>query len=228
VLVVSSLAADPVPKWPRQFYFQFNETYVSQPGVLLPGFMALDLDYQGGSESMYRSDGFYDHICSGVQPNYHGPCQQIYTGGYRYIIVPDNNFCCRCCNSASGCGALYENWIANAVWAGNASVSGVNCNHWTITGNEVNNLWETTSDSSVICLLDNSGSDIFTVLPQTYKLGPPDASVFTIPNGCTNPCPAGISPCSSSPTSDVKERSHEQGEQFPEIRRRSMGLPLTQ
>jgi len=77
-------------------------------------------------------------------------------------------------------------------------VSGVNCHHWTIQGNEVNNLYENVDNTSIICLLDNSGSDIFTALPGTFALGPPDPSLFNVQTGCTGLCPAGTPHCATS------------------------------
>jgi len=203
--LITLVASAPAPVWPRQFLFNFTETYTSHASVALPGFMALDLDYQGGSESFYRSDGYYDHICSPSLPNYHGPCWQIATGGFRYILHPEVGQCCKCCNDASGCGALIEAWVDNAVYAGQKTVNGVVCDHWTITGFEANNLMQSADGKQTMCLLDNSGSDIFTTVPGSYILGKPPASFFAVPSNCTKPCGTSVPHCQANPDLIITE-----------------------
>jgi len=191
-------SADPVPVWPKQFFFELNETFVNNNSFWLLGMYAIDLTYQNGSEAFYRSDGSFNGICASLHPGYHGPCSQVVTNGYRYIIQPDLDYCCQCCSNDDGCGAIKQEWVDTAVYVGQQNISGQLCDHWTISGFDANDLMETADGKQDICFLSNAGEDLFTVMPGTYKVGPPDTKLFALPEKCV-PCPAGTPDCTISP-----------------------------
>jgi len=55
---------------------------------------------------------------------------------------------------------------------------------------------ETNNSAQDVCFFDNGSHDFFTVNVSTYKPGPPDPSLFALPDGCDRKaCPTGVQDC---------------------------------
>jgi hypothetical protein len=57
-------------------------------------------------------DGTRDHLCS----SYHNgtSCNMLTTGGWKWLIWPALQTCCKCCSYANGCGPLLPAWVGNS------------------------------------------------------------------------------------------------------------------
>jgi len=209
VYFATIINGQPVPKWPPQMFYNMSETYPpTVSNATVPGWFANNLQYNGGVQAIYRSDGFWDEDCAGViGQDYHGPCTHLTIGTDRFIIHPSLNACCHCC---TGCGSLIEDWVnSNTAYVGQSNISGRLCDHWTIQGFAVNNVYQTNDTKQDLCYWDNGSHDFFLVIASTYKVGPPDPSLFTLPDGCDKKACPSVADCGdfSLPTPSDRARA---------------------
>ena len=152
VLSAGSLDAEPQPQWPAEFSANFTSPATAKD---TSGFWASSSEHR--SEVLRFQDGTRDHLCSA----YHNgtACTVLATGGWRYLIWPALNRCCRCCSDATGCGALRPDWLANLT--GNIHYEGIvtvraaddparRCHKWAVIGLSARdpNYWLQAADGS--------------------------------------------------------------------------------
>jgi len=174
--------ADPTPTWPSAWFSNFTETNRAHKGL---GYWALDLNYKGGAQAIYRTDGTYTNCGSFHRGT---PCIETCANKNRYLIFPSLNDCCICCSYADGCGPISPKWVSNAKYMGTATIDGGKCNKWSIQGFETNYLAQL-PNSDVLCELDNTPEDkmIFERNTWTTKVDP---RYFDVPSTCTRKCGA--------------------------------------
>src|ERR1700733_5640458 len=88
------------PVWPNTFSEAFYETFVdsgkSSPSV--NGILYYDAT---NNRSRYdRQTGEFDKFCGSLAPNVTTLCTNLVANGKLYIIFPNKNQCCECCDSA--------------------------------------------------------------------------------------------------------------------------------
>lgn len=81
-----------------------------------------------------RTDGKYEMICGSIQPNISTACTQLVRDNKTYLIFPERRVCCMCCDSAHGCGILKRDWLKEAKYEGNETISGESFYKWSIPG----------------------------------------------------------------------------------------------
>ena len=92
-------------------------------------------DPKNNRERVDRSNGRWDLFCGTVLPNQNTPCQQITVNNKRFIIYPNKQQCCFCCDSEHGCGILRPDWLADAEYKGTETLSdGFTFDKWSKPG----------------------------------------------------------------------------------------------
>jgi hypothetical protein len=64
-----------------------------------------------GAEVVERADGNGDRYCGSVHPFSRTPCRHVVVDSRRYLVFPELNDCCFCCDSGHGCGVLRPDWL---------------------------------------------------------------------------------------------------------------------
>jgi hypothetical protein len=113
-----------------------------------------DYDYTNVRERIDRATGKYDRYCGTVKTD-DSPCTHLVLDGMRYLWWPQLSFCCKCCNSAAGCGVVVPNWmqLVNATYQGSMTVNTPNYNgnadEWLAMGLQ-SNYWYQTADAQPV------------------------------------------------------------------------------
>ncbi|CAE7605543.1 unnamed protein product [Symbiodinium natans] len=135
LLLLQGASTLPQPHWPSTFVAD----YVSDDKHTT-GYYASDTSPGVGASRITFEDGSGDHLCS----YYHTktPCEQLTTGGFRYLYFPNLPDCCKCCTYATGsylCGGpVGPRWMSNAtgnlIYEGKEVILGRACHKWGIQG----------------------------------------------------------------------------------------------
>ena len=183
-LVSISLASGATPSyplWPNTFWQNFTET-TSYPLIgthTTTGSFYYDWTIQ--SYKITRSNGRYDRYCGLAGPYEFDdtPCDHLVNNGNRYLIYPEKNVCCYCCNSASGCGMLFPGWMTNATYIDTEIHNGVETYKWNKEGLQKNYIYETVGTVPV----NRVTVSIYQVSDDDMDFGPRSLS---LPNGVLN------------------------------------------
>jgi hypothetical protein len=206
-IATASLTATPQPVWPTEFTTNF-----SSPAKRTSGVWAFSSSQ--ASEIIVLGDGTRDHLCSG----YHNDtaCTQLINGGWRYLVWPQINACCRCCSSATGCGVLRNDWLSNT--SGNLHYVGIvevratssgssrRCHKWNVVGLPPAhpNYWMQSVADGTPCEFDGynylrdpsePADDQYIVVLSTYTPGAVDPSLFAVPHVCNGAAACGAPVC---------------------------------
>lgn len=176
---------DPVPKWPTQFYVEFNET--ATLGVKTSGKWWYDAVQN--IEVIYRDNGKGDRYCGSVYPFKETPCRHVVIDGQRYLDFPHKSYCCKCCDADAGCGVLAPNWLDGAEYQGRAVVHDIITYKWMKKGLQSNYYYATADEVQTPVELDQWPTDYQFLVQETYEPGPVDPSVAELPPGCDDQCP---------------------------------------
>eukprot|EP01012_Entosiphon_sulcatum_P009259 TRINITY_DN1515_c0_g1_i8.p2 TRINITY_DN1515_c0_g1~~TRINITY_DN1515_c0_g1_i8.p2 ORF type:complete len:253 (-),score=25.47 TRINITY_DN1515_c0_g1_i8:333-986(-) len=186
-------AQPPEPTWPTPFFSEFEEVTVRGNTT---GWYAIDLQQgDGGSQAVYRADGHADNICGLVKPASHEPCVQLATGAYRYLVWPQSNECCICCDRSAGCGPLSPGWVSNATFEGVETIREHSCNAWSVGPGPLGRpdlIMQTQDSEAKVCFISDSLSDNITFHLETWT-GTVDPKYFRLPSNCNTRC--GKAPC---------------------------------
>lgn len=120
-LVILGLCVDP-PIWPDVWSQEFVVNYTFVGGVYTVG--KHWYDYGNNSERVTFQNGQYESICSSIMPDVNTVCTQILTNGNLYVIFPENQRCCRCCNNISGCVVKNPQWLQPFTYVGEEILNG--------------------------------------------------------------------------------------------------------
>ena len=170
------------------FQVNFDETFIKNSTKFkINGVWYLDA--KGGRERVDRVNGRYDLFCGDVMPNVTTPCTQTTVDGKRYIIYPEKRYCCMCCDSAHGCGALKQDWLTGADFLGVERLIDTSYDKWSLDGMFGYNHFWTSQGGNVPRRLDENGDHITDYLANTYANKTFDATYFALPTYCTGKCP---------------------------------------
>lgn len=178
------IAADPQPVWPSQFYIQFEETTKVLSTDHMKGYMYYD--EPNGRELIYRDSGKGDRYCGSVKHE-DTPCTHLVRDGKRFLIFPQLKYCCMCCTAEKGCGVVKSSWLEGATYNGTETVNGQTCQRFEKKGLQPN--YYSQNDQNVPCRLLQEPNDDQLFMQATYKPGPFDDSLFTVPDYCEKSCP---------------------------------------
>ena len=150
-IAFNSLSKPPQPHFPTKFAAHWVSDY--QKGI---GFYALDKH----REKIIFQDGTADHLCSSYYN--HTSCVQLTTQGYRYLIFPEKDDCCKCCTYTRGsylCGGpLSSSWVSNKTgnlqYLGVEDVRGKKCHKWNAHGFYDPNFYFEFVSSGLPCEID--------------------------------------------------------------------------
>ena len=92
------------PYWPEEFQAEFYSRWKATDGIFA---------VQPHREAIILRDGSRDHLCSAYHTS--TPCSIITAMGWKYLVWPELQQCCRCCSYSSGCGPLGKRWVSNAT-----------------------------------------------------------------------------------------------------------------
>lgn len=200
-----AVAQPPTPVWPNAFAVQFNESAaLLGPPTLTTGALWLSADPTSGVvlERIDRATGKGDRYCSSVRSD-DSPCTHLvvpsapHVAGppvsspttWRWLIWPELNDCCACCDAASGCGAVSPNWLVEdkATYYGRSTIEGVPADGWLAYGLQANYYWATTDAQQAPLALWQIPDDNMTFFG--YQPGAVNASLFALPSYCKSRCP---------------------------------------
>jgi hypothetical protein len=173
------------PVWPSQFQQSYNET-------VKIGFLTgktsgkYYYDAINNYTRIDRENGEYDRYCGSVHYFTNTPCTHLVRDGKRYLIFPELNNCCLCCNQAHGCGILKRDWLSNATFIGYEEYNGVKVGKWNKPGLQ-NNYYAATADSrQVPVYIDQVPNDFMAFNVESYQEKITDPSVFDLPSICSS------------------------------------------
>ncbi len=129
--VTLTLCQTPTPPvWPNQFtqsFFQEFSYPVFGKGTTNGVYY---YDYTDQRYLITRENGQYDRYCGSIYKLQNTPCNQLVVSGKRYMIFPKKEYCCYCCDSASGCGILKPTWLEGAQYEGVVDINGFQYQKW--------------------------------------------------------------------------------------------------
>mmetsp|Transcript_39627 Transcript_39627/g.117912 ORF Transcript_39627/g.117912 Transcript_39627/m.117912 type:complete len:244 (-) Transcript_39627:443-1174(-) len=190
--IPAQLGADPEPVWPTLFSIEFNESSI----ILFKRTTTGKWWYDAANriEVVHREDGRGDQYCGSIHSLDVTPCTQIVTGGFRYIVFPEHDECCRCCGDDQGCGVIDARWLSGGdVHYQTTEVrNGVRAYKWVKEGVKNIYYWATADARQVPVEIDKAlWPKIETVFdPSTYVEGQPiDPELLKLPDNCDDKCP---------------------------------------
>merc|ERR1712019_6566 len=168
------------PVWPNQFTQEFNETF-KYPAIGSHSTKGTYFyDFPNRRYRIDRENGRYDRYCgfNGVRAFQDTPCTQLVINGMRWLIYPEKQECCQCCDAAHGCGVLKPTWLSGAIFVGESN----GYYKWNQKGLQDNFYVERASDR-VMVRINQVPNDIQDFHPDTFK-NTVDPSVFELPSYC--------------------------------------------
>ncbi len=64
-----------------------------------------------------RNSSKKDGYCQAVLPNSTLPCTNLVNNGFKYVIFPTENICCKCCSILEpSCNYWKNDWLKNATF----------------------------------------------------------------------------------------------------------------
>jgi hypothetical protein len=118
VCITSSILTDPnPPMWSPSFFIAYDETFViSGKSFTFNG--QFSYDAVNRRQKAEKINGRYDATCSSILPNITTKCDHLVVNDKRYIVFPEKNKCCMCCDASHGCGIVKQDWYADAKYLG--------------------------------------------------------------------------------------------------------------
>lgn len=142
--------------------------------------------------------GRYDPTCSSILPNVTTRCQHLVVNNKRYIVFPEKNQCCFCCDSSHGCGIMRQDWFKDGKYLGQQRIVDTNYDQWVkpgifiITSDISDAFYWVTADENQIPrrFSEDKNTHIIDYLTHTYVNKTIDASIFNLPSYCNSTCPS--------------------------------------
>ena len=107
------------PIWPAHFSMSITQKVMPNSSSFEYNTGKIWVDYDKNNLRMQKNDSRYDSYCNAVLPNWSVPCTQIINKGIKYVVFPNNNLCCECCNIADpNCPFWRRDWLINSTYAG--------------------------------------------------------------------------------------------------------------
>ncbi|CAI5976917.1 unnamed protein product [Closterium sp. NIES-65] len=103
-------------------------------------------DYTTRRQRIDRRNGLGDRYCGSALPLRATPCTQLVRDSWRYLIFPQEKYCCRCCSAANGCDVVRPDWLANATYMGRDYVDDISSTKWKRQGLQNNYYWHSEDD----------------------------------------------------------------------------------
>lgn len=117
-------------------------------------------------------------------------CSQVFKNDAMYVMLPDDNQCCKCCTKEQGCAITPRDWLKDYEWVGVVPMlSWAYYNAWTHYDMPVNTTYYATVDGEFIPKKMEYGSYGINFLVPTYTEDPISDSVFALPASCEKDCP---------------------------------------
>lgn len=107
-LTYFAVSAPNPPYWPASFNVSFDEQTYAKP--IIQGSWAYD--YTNLRQRIDRSSGLNDRYCGSVK-SLDAPCIHLVINSSRYLIWPQQKFCCSCCTAEEGCGIVKPSWMVD-------------------------------------------------------------------------------------------------------------------
>ncbi|CAE7945067.1 unnamed protein product [Symbiodinium necroappetens] len=168
-----------------------------------------------GASRITFADGSRDHLCSYYHTN--TSCEQLTTGGFRYLYFPKVEDCCKCCTYTTGsyeCGGpVGPRWVSNAtgnlVYLGQEQILSRACHKWGISGvfpGKLNYYFQEV-ETGLPCGIDGynylrspaePADDQYLFQPGSVNLAVP-GSTFDVPPLCMSSRYCGGKVCASGP-----------------------------
>ena len=153
-----------------------------------------------GSSAYIHSKGQNDEMCTGVagMERYDGPCTLLESpDGWRRVIFPETNECCKFCNTTDYCGIVRPDWLQHgAAYQGKEIIAGMTCDGWMKQGGE-QNYWYADAVTQQPCLYYEgyptlpASSNYWRFIPSGFSRAPIPAAAFSPPAGCDALCKTG-------------------------------------
>ena len=89
-----------------------------------------------------------------------------------------------CCTSETGCGILKPDWLSNASFVGYTTMGSFKIQIWEKDGLQNNFYWQVDA-TQVPFLIDEQPTNIIAFNVASFKKGPIDPGVFTLPSYCS-------------------------------------------
>jgi len=213
----ASVGSGPVqaPQWPKAFSANYVSPKEAKDTV---GLYAIS---QSG-ELVTFEDGSRDHLCR----KYHSgtSCSILTTRGYKYLVYPKLEKCCKCCSYKNGCGPVGQKWLSNAT--GNMQyvdrIQGAHgqwCDRWSVYGLSPNlNYYSQFVESGKPCevdgwnWLDNPSQlarDTYVFDSATYSEEVSE-STFDLPQYCESASLCGAPVCDTSEDEELNQQQRQQ------------------
>eukprot|EP00195_Chlamydomonas_chlamydogama_P008577 CAMPEP_0202890894 /NCGR_PEP_ID=MMETSP1392-20130828/1151_1 /ASSEMBLY_ACC=CAM_ASM_000868 /TAXON_ID=225041 /ORGANISM="Chlamydomonas chlamydogama, Strain SAG 11-48b" /LENGTH=242 /DNA_ID=CAMNT_0049574545 /DNA_START=73 /DNA_END=801 /DNA_ORIENTATION=- len=182
-----SVKETPVAQWHSLFNVEFNETTV----LLFKRSTRGKWWYDAASrnEVVYREDGRGDRYCGSIHAFKSTPCTHLVTAGNRYLIFPELDECCLCCNAADGCGILSPQWLQNSTYQGDVDLRGITTHKFYIKGLQPNYYFTTADELQLPVELDQWPNVYQSFDPSTFNTEPIDPTMLEVPDNCHSKCP---------------------------------------
>jgi hypothetical protein len=131
-MAIAVLAIEP-PQLDDSFHVNFDETFI-QNGSSFKINGQWFYDFKNNRERTDRINGKYDIFCGTVLPNVSTYCQLYTVNSKRYIVFPQKNQCCFCCDSSHGCGILKKDWLSGAKYLNTERIVDTTYDKWSKDG----------------------------------------------------------------------------------------------
>lgn len=184
-----STPAPAMPTMPLGFSADFAWWRLKAGGVVAPGWWF----YQQSpliSVHVYpnASQMFY---CSGTGQPLDQECRVYSDTQRRYVIFPQDKWCCHCCDAATCAGPLMPDWlqVSGAKYVGREKSGNVLCDVWGSSGAQYN-LWFTDVESGLPVLFAEydltSGSNLANTTYFNVQTCHPSSYFTALPDYCAS------------------------------------------
>jgi hypothetical protein len=98
--------------------------------------------FYDATKNRQRADkvtGRYDPTCNSVLPNVTTKCQHLIVNDKRYIVFPEKQQCCFCCDASHGCGIVKPDWFKDGKYLGQEKIVDIAYDKWVKPGNSLTN-----------------------------------------------------------------------------------------
>ena len=138
------------PMWSPSFYVAYEETFVKgNASYTFNGQFFYDAPNK--RQRADKVNGRYDATCASILPNVSTKCQHLVVDEKRYIVFPDKNQCCMCCDAEHGCGIMRADWFKDGKYLGQEKIVDTVYDKWVKPGN----IWFNFRNCRCLLLDDN-------------------------------------------------------------------------